>query len=73
MEILKLAAQENTRHRNEQRMMSSPNEPGLASDFCNIVAVTAYTSQEIKDKSYQIGMKMVIPKPVTASHMSEVL
>lgn len=46
--------------------------PGESS-FCNIVALTSYTSKEVEEKCIKIGMKKVIPKPINAKQLQEVI
>ena len=34
------------------------------SDYCNIVALTSYSSTEVKERALKIGMKDIIYKPL---------
>lgn len=70
-EIIKLAQRENFRSSHRRSSLDCSSNP--ISDLVNIVAVTAYTSEEVKEKSYRVGMKMVVPKPVPASLLKEVI
>lgn len=43
------------------------------SSFCNIIALTAYTSKDIEERCYHLGMKQVIPKPIDFKQMKEII
>jgi CheY-like chemotaxis protein len=40
---------------------------------CNIVAVTSYTSNDVKENCKKAGMKGVFNKPVTSKVMKQIL
>ena len=42
-------------------------------NFCTIMALTSYTSQDVELRCLKIGMKRVIPKPLNAVVLKEVV
>ena len=38
-------------------------------DYCHIVALTSYSSQEVKDTALQIGLKDLINKPLDSKEL----
>ena len=38
-------------------------------DYCHIVALTSYSSQEVKDNALQIGIKDLINKPLDSKEL----
>ena len=62
-EILSLVAREQARIDKMQgvgvRRVASQEDLNKQNSFCNIVAVTSYTGQDVKDKANRIGIKKV--------------
>lgn len=60
-EILKLAAREEARIEELNgyaiRISASHEAANLHSGFCNIVAVTSYTGDDVKEKAHRFGIK----------------
>jgi len=44
-----------------------------SSGFCSILAVTSYTTDEVRDECLRIGMKRVLHKPVNANQLPEII
>ena len=65
-EILKLSSK-------AMEEMSEEDRADLGSGFCNILALTAYTSQANKNECLEAGMKDVYPKPLRADQIMGVL
>ena len=76
-EILSLVAREQARLEGMQGVgvhrAASQNVVDIQSSFCNIVAVTSYTGQDVKDKASRIGIKKVTFKPLQSSLLQEIL
>jgi CheY-like chemotaxis protein len=60
MEINKLVKQAN---------LKNPENPIV----CNILAITSYTGNDVKEKCLKLGMKQVLNKPVSSNLISEII
>ena len=51
----------------------SKNEENTYMQKVNVVAVTAYTSAQVKDKCFKVGMKDIVGKPIDVNKLSEIM
>jgi CheY-like chemotaxis protein len=57
----------------EQILKLVKPELGENPNFCTIMALTSYTSQDVEQRCLKIGMTRVIAKPLNAAVLKEVV